>query len=285
MRTVTFKSVLWGAARLHGLDPTTPDLDEVQAASITEYINSRIQRAWERAFWPELMTTEERQYRADWAVGTAYLATQEVLGSDDKYYRAVIDNTGNDPTTDDGTNWAVPADFDKYIAYAQAGEAVIDAVQRITKANPRVSQFPGELRFDISDNGFQLGAEAPAKVWVRWRARAPAFDSTPWSTATDYLAGELAYVATTGEVYVAVIATTGNEPSADDGTYWTKVDFPYWLALYTKRSVFADLLVENGQRGESIAQGAIAEQLLQDQELVQFDQQDQPEATRFSAYP
>jgi hypothetical protein len=40
-----------------------------------------------------------------WLVGTAYTAGTYVFGSDNQIYQAVINNTGNNPTTDNGTNW------------------------------------------------------------------------------------------------------------------------------------------------------------------------------------
>ena len=41
----------------------------------------------------------------DWVVGTAYSQGDDASGSDGQIYQAVVDNTGNDPTTDTGANW------------------------------------------------------------------------------------------------------------------------------------------------------------------------------------
>lgn len=59
MRTVTFQSVLHGAARMLGMDPAR-DLTFPQAATLTEYIQTRFDEAVGFEFWPELMATEER---------------------------------------------------------------------------------------------------------------------------------------------------------------------------------------------------------------------------------
>lgn len=40
-----------------------------------------------------------------WAAPYTFAANQVCLASNSKLYRAVISNAGNDPTTDDGTNW------------------------------------------------------------------------------------------------------------------------------------------------------------------------------------
>ena len=45
MRTVTYQSVLWGAARLLGLDPVR-DLNLQMAARLTEYINRAVAKGW-----------------------------------------------------------------------------------------------------------------------------------------------------------------------------------------------------------------------------------------------
>lgn len=89
MRTVTFQSVLWGVARLLGLDPTR-DLTSALAARLTAYINRAIAKAWRFEQWPEWTMTEPRWYRPFYADGTFVTAGDEVyFPASDKYYQAL----------------------------------------------------------------------------------------------------------------------------------------------------------------------------------------------------
>jgi hypothetical protein len=64
MRRVSFQSVLHGAARLAGLDPTR-DLREPATSLFCEHINQRVAEAWRWDFWPEWTLTEERTRTGD----------------------------------------------------------------------------------------------------------------------------------------------------------------------------------------------------------------------------
>lgn len=60
--------------------------------------NRRLRRAWDQWFWTELTKTEQRFYRQDWAVGTAYSAGDEVYYPvSGAYYQALQASTGEAP--------------------------------------------------------------------------------------------------------------------------------------------------------------------------------------------
>ncbi len=73
MRTVTFQSVLWGTARLLGMDPAK-DLQGASPGRLVEYIQGRYEEALARAAWPELTPVELRQYRASYLAANTYAA-------------------------------------------------------------------------------------------------------------------------------------------------------------------------------------------------------------------
>lgn len=64
MRRVSFQSILHGAARLAGLDPTR-DLREPATSLFLEHLNQRVAEAWRWDFWPEWTLTEERTRTGD----------------------------------------------------------------------------------------------------------------------------------------------------------------------------------------------------------------------------
>ena len=110
MRTVTFKSVLHGSARLLGLNPDR--LDTIKAAQLVEYINQHVRFGWPWDWWSEWTLVEQRFYRAAWAVGTTYgaptaTATEEIFYFPaGKYYQSLVaGNLGNVPATLSGADY------------------------------------------------------------------------------------------------------------------------------------------------------------------------------------
>ena len=51
----------------------------------------------------------------------------------------------------------------------------------------------------------------------------PETDHAAWAIATPYIAGNRVIVIATHSVYEAVGATTGDDPTTDDGTNWVRV--------------------------------------------------------------
>lgn len=79
MRTITFQSVLWGSARLLGLDPAR-DLNSARAATLTEYANQRVREGWQFDYWPEWTPTEKRYFR------DVYSASENVTATTERYH-------------------------------------------------------------------------------------------------------------------------------------------------------------------------------------------------------
>jgi hypothetical protein len=85
MRSVTFQSVLDGAAARIGLDPTQT-IAASTASALTEYINTRCRFAWEAYKWPELSTVEVRRFRENYSASEVYPIGSEVW-FDNNYWR------------------------------------------------------------------------------------------------------------------------------------------------------------------------------------------------------
>lgn len=260
MQTVTFKSVLHGLATSVGLDPLLNLLAD-QAAAFTVYINDRLKEAWESYDWPELTLIEERAYRDAYAAATTYAIGDEVYyATTGKYYEAIAVTTGNLPT--DATKWSELTSFERYVAYQQTGKTKLGEVFGVWTKDPRVNRAPGELGYDLNEKGVLVDFDAPATVWVEFQLRPAEFTSVPWAAATAYVADNLVYLDSTGEVYRALQASTNQTPP--NATYWAKVDFPYVLAPFVKAAGKADVLREEGQEDAAIRQEGRAGKLLMD---------------------
>lgn len=77
-RTVTFKSVLFGAARLVGMDPEK-DLQAHTAAAIAQYATEAVRLAC-APIWPELVVTEERTPDGEGFVSFAAVGDGPAIG-------------------------------------------------------------------------------------------------------------------------------------------------------------------------------------------------------------
>lgn len=93
MRTVTFQSVLYAAARLLGMNPAR-DLNPERAATLTEYLNRHVANGWRWDFWPEWLLTEKRRYRPAYSAAENITAgTERYFIADGKYYQALRDQS------------------------------------------------------------------------------------------------------------------------------------------------------------------------------------------------
>lgn len=91
----------------------------------------------------EAMGLVQREGILFWDTTFAYSQHARVIGSDGQVYKAVIANTGNDPTTDLGTNWIVVPQVIASQAEAEAGENNINVMTplRIAQARGATGQW------------------------------------------------------------------------------------------------------------------------------------------------
>lgn len=265
MRTVTFRSVLWGIAYRLSLDPGK-NLPADVARALTEYVNTRVRKAWNLFAWPAWTWTEERRYRADYDAATAYAEGEEVYyPTDGNYYRATQATTGNAPTN--ATYWEEATDLDRYVALDQDWQAhEIGEVLGVYADDPRTTSRPRPVEWWESPNGIQVSDEAGDSVWIEFREPAPVFTTTAWATATDYDLGDLVYLSATGECYKAIAEGSGNNP-AESPLEWARVKLPACLAEYVKGAAQADALRED----QNMDKAAIVEGLALDHLYDEID--------------
>lgn len=345
MRTVTFKSVLYLAADIGGLDPE--QLTAAEQRRVTRKINNRLEKAWAFDRWPELVPVELRAFRDRYSDDTAYSAPNATTPSETyfpatgRYYQALRATTGVPPEvlsgTDyvlnadtwalaepsysgelwqDGTAYAVgdtvrnPADwrfwrchtahtsagalddaffgiltpFEPYVALAQPGETEIGEVLRLCQRDPRIyPQNPGVVRHRMGSKGaIPVGAPL-TEVFVEFRRRRPVFDPTAWDENVDYIGDEVRYLASTGECYLALDATSGDDPS-DSPAVWRKLDFPQVLADFTARAAGSDLLRDDGQNQKAAAEENEAYAKLAEARDIELEGQAQSESVQVDGY-
>lgn len=264
MRTATFLSVLQAiAVKVLG---TADNLPNQQATAFTESLNEHVRDCWEREFWPDWTTTEQRYFRDAWTA-TSYSTGAEVYhAATDAYYAANASVISTDvPGTSSKWTLLTAATLRRYVSKEQTGKTVIGAVQWVTEKDPRTNHNTREYPWHAGPDGieFSSAVDLPTSVWVSFRKVAPEFTLTAW-TAASYASGARVYYASTGECYVAnAAATSGDVPGTS--TKWTKVEFP--LALKTPVVLFAaaDRRDEGGQLESSSSLRTRAEDALVDE--------------------
>src|SRR5258705_9308429 len=190
MRTVSFKSVLDGAATRLGLRPSE-NLLTTQAEALVEYIDDRLEEAWACAPWPEWTLSQERQYRADYSALTAYAAGAEVLYQN-AYYRAKAPTTANLPTNT--TFWDPASDLNMYVARTQSWATLeLGMVWGVYSQDPRTHDRPPRVGWWESPDGIQVDTGATT-VWIEFSLVPPHFTTEAWDATRSYLTGDLVYL-------------------------------------------------------------------------------------------
>jgi hypothetical protein len=259
MRTVTFQSVLDGAAARIGLDPTQT-IQPSTASALTEYINTRCRFAWEAYKWPELSAIEKRQFRPTFDAAIVYAVGAEVFYLGQYYRKIAVGLAGVLPTvTATWTSAATLTDFVRSIDFDQTFTATsstvkatpIGEVMHVYRQDPRVVRYAERVNFWVTDSGAIVGP-------------------TQFTNATP------------NEVYVefTIRPTMFNTSSNDD-------DFPRVISEYVKFSAAADALREDGQFDKaSYMDGLAADALQKEMDIIELKQgQTRLQGNRRDLYP
>ena len=108
-----------------------------------------------------------------WVEATAYTAGNAVEGSDGNFFTAVLDNTGNDPTTDDGANWTLNGpNLDAVeVEYTTGGIFVLTAASNTAIHALPAGTIPDALGWVAADDAVnQIGYNADADIVAAFAA-------------------------------------------------------------------------------------------------------------------
>lgn len=259
MRSVTFQSVLDGAAARIGLDPTQT-IQPSTASALTEYINTRTRFAWEAYKWPELSAIEKRRFRPAFDAAATYAVGAEVFYTDQYYRKTAVGAVGVLPTVIATwtpvtalTDFVRSIDFDQTFSLTSATVAAtpIGEVLHVYRQDPRVTRYAERVNFWVTDSGAIIGP-------------------TQFTNATP------------NEVYVefTIRPTMFNTSS-------NSAEFPRVLSEYVKFATAADALREDGQFDKASYMDGLATDALQKEiDIIELKQgQTRLQGTRRDLYP
>jgi len=246
-RTVKAGKLLEAVLRGRGFDTTAYTMTVKEKAQYEDLLNTFVRTGWEAEFWPQLLLTERRQYRPDWVSTTAYTVGQEVL-HEDAYWRALDTNINTEPGTDE-TMWEAADDMICFVEFSQPfgdgsdiDETGVDyencACENDPLLMPDAAAIPGCRPWQRSIL-IPLSL-APIRPYIRFRAICPSYSFTEWAAGTDYATGDLVFLASTNESYVALQPSTGQSP-ATEAEYWAPVGVPAFLQDYVRLGMISEL--------------------------------------------
>jgi hypothetical protein len=203
------------------------------------------------AYWADCAASYEGD---DWAASTAYALGDIVRRLEDGYfYQCKAAHTS-------GASFSTGSfsrlyEFRPYVALNQAGQTLIGEVARLCGNDPRIHPgAPNEIPHLITAEGIvPLTSAVPNRIYVEFRLRPPLYGTVDWSGSIAYAAGDIVYLASTGECYLALQASTNQNP-ATATTYWTKQDVPHALAQFIKRAAYCDMLRGDEQHDKALAE-------------------------------
>ncbi len=265
MREIAVRDVFHRVIGKRGYQASTGTLTAPDRANVADYVNIAIKRAWEAAYWPEIMKVEQRQFRETWSDSTNYVTGDEVFHTDadgdDRYWVSLQDsNINKDPDTE--TLWweEVGSDFVRNIDLRQSWETqdigMLDIQEHIFDRDPRI--FPDTeplLYCFLEGDAIYVRPEiSPVKPWIKFRPPVPRFSWTEWNSATAYGIGDLVYqdlsgTTVVGETFIALTSSTNKEPYTQTDE-WKPVPFPELFQDYAIHWAAAEDRTEDEGRSD-----------------------------------
>lgn len=264
-KTIKFGVVVERIFRARGFAEDDITLTTKERARYGDLITRMVKRAWDEARWPQVLKVEQRTYRPPFELAasynTAWQVWEPVTGL---YWESLEDNnTGNQPpaTGVADAHWKPAEEMTRYIQFEQPWEATAideDGVELGDFAylddpvgNPAARRVAGCMQIEDCVV-MPAGTTVPDNPWIRFKPVSPRFALELWSAGTAYGAGELVYLESTRECYVATAATTGDDP-AESGGPWSVVGFPAMFEDYVVLAVTAECQSEDEGKYETRA--------------------------------
>ncbi len=263
-RTVTYKSVLDGVLRRHGLNPDDSAIPSDTFHAITEHANKRLATAesfWE---WPQLTVTEERAFRTIWSVTKQFRIVGEdgkpdeliylptLVAGDPPYFKVKADAPMDPPvgTVPTDTTYFEPLDpLDKYVSLDQWCRRPIGEVLGVYSGNPRLVKCPVALHFRPSEKGIDVRCGSGWTVWMRYMIAPEVFSYAPYIPGASYTRGQVRYYSPESDAFQCRQSHSAIHLPTDTD-FWRPCQFPAFLAEHVKAAgIGARPVIDPAPRG------------------------------------
>lgn len=265
MRRIPFRTVMEQALAVAGYNYSSAQAGQLE--SLCNYINMRVQSAWDWAPWPELVRIEERAFAAPYEASRTYGEGDVVwYAAEEAYFEALSTTQGNAPTN--ATYWeetTTPAEL--LVEWEQYGLTKMARVWQVYTKDPRTAATALKLDHVETRNGVVVPKATGTTVWVKYTEPAYRYTAVEHNGAAAYSRYDLVYYPASetasifpdrGEVYEAELDSNGVQ-------VWELVPFPAFLSLHVTRAAGADVLRYYGQLERALEYDGLAAQALQDE--------------------
>ena len=275
----------------HGLDPDGDQIPKPTARAIDRGINRRTRLAWRAWDWPDFSVTEERAYRQTWSSTKQYYRANPISGlPDDVFFipaigyftvNIIVDSDppiGTPPVTPpytqpftyslDGTGnpyYVLTAPLDAYVSFDQICKLSIGRVIGIYKTNPRLDGFKHSgISFRPTENGIDLFQVSTPTIFVKHLPAPSKFTHVPFVAGKVYNSGDIVFYDVTGECYLSFV--DGHTTSPPNPGFWRVMYMPEVLSHAVEAGAYADCLRESHPADKELAQVAMQNAQLAEQE-------------------
>jgi len=151
--------------------------------------------------------------------------------------------------------------FDPSIAKVQRwAEPDMGDILRVTMADPRVHECPGDLPYELNGSGVRVGGD-PGSAWFTFRRPCPLVQGRPFDSAVSYLPGDQMFWAlgTRGDYYDVLFETLPGQTPATQPEKFAVVPLPARFAQWLSAMVSADWLRWDRQQEKAMDREAAAQ--------------------------
>lgn len=266
-KSVKAGTVLENAVRMAGFDPSLMAVPVNWRMLAAMAVNAGLARIVAERF-PQMRRVEYRRYRPTWTTLAEWSERQECYW-DGAYWRleSAVADAGRE-VPGEGSAWRrlKMEEVAAFIEWEQPWEATaiepggVDVKEFAYASDPKYSPDATPLKgCRATEMGVTIPAPAPVGVFVRFIPQPGEITFTEWSETEGYEAGDLAYMTSQKECYMATrTATVGVNPAAD-GAHWIQVRLSATCVKYF--TLLAASEVQTAEQGRYQTQAAAESEL------------------------
>ena len=258
MRTVKAGLVLENAVRMAGFEPATMAVPVRWRMLAAMAVNNAFQKIAAEKF-PQMKRVEFRRYRPTWQPDVGWRERQECFWNG-AYWRLETAETGAgaaEPSAAEGCPWRMlkMEEVSAFIEYDQPWEGTaiepggVDVQEFAYVEDPKYCPDAAPIKgCKASELGIVIPSPAPGGVFVRFIPQPTEITFTEWDELEGYKRGDVAYLTSRKECYIASGEPTDGINPAADPENWTRVEInSTWVKYLTLVAAAEIMTAEQGR--------------------------------------
>ena len=255
-KTVKAGVVLENAVRMAGFDPSLMAVPVNWRMLAALAVNAGLGEIVSERF-PQMRRVEYRRYRPTWSSTAEWRERQECYWDGGYWRLESAESEAGRQVPGEGSAWRrlKMEEVAAFIEWEQPWEETaiepggVDVQEFAYASDPKYSPDATPIRgCRATELGVSIPAPAPVGVFVRFIPQPSEITYTEWDAATQYEAGDLAYVTAQKECYMATGAAERGVQPAADGAHWMPVRITTtWEKYFTLKAAAEIQTAEQGR--------------------------------------